>query len=42
VLHEPKAGWVARLGPDQMPEFLPPPWIDREQRPRRNLYHPRT
>ncbi len=42
VLHEPKSGWVVRLGPDQLPEFLPPPWIDQEQRPRRNLYHPRT
>jgi hypothetical protein len=33
---------VVRLGLDQLPEFLPPPWIDLEQRPRRNLYHPRT
>ena len=40
LLHEPD-GWQARLGPDRLPEFIPPPWIDPARRPRRNLYHPR-
>jgi hypothetical protein len=34
--------WQVRLGHDRLPEFLPPPYVDREQRPRRNLFHPRT
>jgi hypothetical protein len=34
--------WRVRLGHDDLPEFLPPAYVDREQRPRRNLYHPRT
>jgi hypothetical protein len=42
ALHDPKSGWDVRLGLDSLPEFLPPRWIDAEQRPRRNLYHPRT
>jgi Domain of unknown function (DUF222)/HNH endonuclease len=42
LLHEPDHGWLARLGPDQLPEFIPPPWTDRHRQPRRNLYHPRT
>ncbi|MET0418959.1 MAG: DUF222 domain-containing protein [Actinoplanes sp.] len=42
VIHEPKSGWRARMATDGLPEFLPPPWIDRAGRPRRNLYHPRT
>jgi hypothetical protein len=41
LLHEPGSGWQARLGPDGLPEFLPPPWIDPTGRPGRNLYHPR-
>jgi HNH endonuclease len=41
-LHEPEHGWTARLGPDHLPEFIPPPWIDPTRRPRRNLYHLRT
>jgi len=41
TLHDPRSGWTARLGPDQLPEFIPPPWTDPTQRPRRNLYHPR-
>jgi hypothetical protein len=41
-LHDPTAGWQATLGADRLPTFTPPPWIDPERRPRRNLYHPRT
>jgi hypothetical protein len=40
-IHDPERGWVVRLGDDQLPEFIPPPWIDLDQRPRRNEYHPR-
>jgi Domain of unknown function (DUF222)/HNH endonuclease len=29
-------GWEVRLGPDRLPEFLPPVWVDRLRRPRRN------
>ena len=41
TIHDPAAGWTVRLGPDQLPEFLPPHWADPTQRPRRNLYHNR-
>lgn len=34
--------WTVRLGPDRLPEFLPPPHLDRGQRPRRNIFHRRT
>jgi hypothetical protein len=30
--------WTVRLGADGLPEFIPPPWIDPEQKPRRNPY----
>jgi hypothetical protein len=33
--------WQVRLGPDGLPEFLPPAWLDPAQHPRRNHYHPR-
>ena len=42
LIHDPASGWSARLGSDGLPEFVPPPWTDPAQRPRRNLYHPRT
>ena len=42
TLHDPSSGWTARLARDDLPEFVPPPWTDPAQRPRRNLYHPRT
>jgi hypothetical protein len=42
LLHAPAGGWRAKLGTDRLPVFVPPPWIDPQQRPRRNLYHPRT
>jgi hypothetical protein len=29
-------GWDVRLGPDRLPDFYPPPWIDPDQQPRRN------
>jgi hypothetical protein len=35
-------GWDVRLGEDGRPEFLPPPHLDPQRRPRRNLYHLRT
>jgi hypothetical protein len=31
--------WAVRLAGDGMPDFLPPPWLDPEQRPRRNPHH---
>jgi len=38
--------WKARRGNDGPPEFIPPPWVDPDQRPRRNIIHdpplPRT
>jgi hypothetical protein len=34
--------WRVRIGSDGRPEFIPPPHIDPDQRPRRNAYHPRT
>jgi hypothetical protein len=30
-------GWDVVLGPDRLPDFLPPAWIDPGRRPRRNL-----
>lgn len=33
--------WQVRLGTDGLPEFIPPPWVDPRQRPRRNGYHRR-
>jgi hypothetical protein len=35
VHHE---GWEVRLGADGHPEMIPPPWVDPEQRPRRNAH----
>jgi hypothetical protein len=29
-------GWHVQLGPDRLPDFYPPPWIDPDQQPRRN------
>jgi hypothetical protein len=36
-----KAGWTVRMHQDGLPEWLPPPWLDPEQRPRRNTAHHR-
>jgi 5-methylcytosine-specific restriction protein A len=30
------SGWSVRIARDGLPEFIPPPWIDIEQKPRRN------
>lgn len=42
TIHDTRSGWTVRLGPDRLPEFVPPPWTDPDQHPRRNRYHPRT
>ena len=34
--------WQVRLGPDGLPEFLPPIHVDPRRRPRRNIFHHRT
>ena len=34
--------WQVRLGADRLPEFVPPSYVDPEQRPLRNQYHRRT
>ncbi|WP_374271042.1 DUF222 domain-containing protein [Actinoplanes sp. M2I2] len=39
LVHHPGGGWQIRLGPDQCPDFYPPPTVDPLRRPRRNLYH---
>jgi hypothetical protein len=31
-----------RLGEDRLPEFIPPAYVDLQQRPHRNRYHRRT
>jgi hypothetical protein len=38
-IHHPGAGWQIRLAADRHPDFIPPPHLDRNQRPRRNLCH---
>jgi len=40
LVHE--GDWQVRLGPDRLPEFIPPSYIDPQRRPRRNQYHHRT
>jgi uncharacterized protein DUF222 len=32
--------WTIQISGEGLPEFIPPPFIDREQRPRRNPVHP--
>ncbi|RAO10687.1 uncharacterized protein ONO86_01793 [Micromonospora noduli] len=39
--HLHHSDWVVQLGGDGHPEFVPPAWLDPEQVPRRNHYHPR-
>jgi hypothetical protein len=34
--------WAVHLAPDGHPLFVPPPHLDPQQRPRRNVYHRRT
>jgi Domain of unknown function (DUF222)/HNH endonuclease len=40
IIH--RGHWTIRVGGDGLPEFIPPRYVDPEQRPRRNLYHHRT
>ncbi|MEU1241427.1 DUF222 domain-containing protein, partial [Micromonospora parva] len=40
--HLHHSDWAVRLAGDGHPEFVPPPWLDPEQLPRRNHYHRRT
>jgi len=35
---EPKAGWTCQMI-DKIPNWIPPPWIDPDQKPRRNTAH---
>jgi hypothetical protein len=37
-----RTAWRVRLGHDGFPVFVPPAHLDRQRRPRRNLYHRRT
>ncbi|WFF03995.1 HNH endonuclease signature motif containing protein [Micromonospora sp. WMMD964] len=39
--HLHQGDWTVRLSGDGHPEFVPPAWLDPEQLPRRNNYHPR-
>ncbi len=34
-----RGDWTVRLATDHRPEFIPPPWIDPDQKPRRNTLH---
>ena len=34
VVHH--SGWHIRMTEDRLPDFIPPPWIDPDQKPRRN------
>ncbi len=34
-----RGDWRIQPGPDGVPEFVPPKWLDREQKPRRNTVH---
>ena len=29
-------GWDVQLGPDRLPDFYPPPWVDPDREPQRN------
>lgn len=40
IIHQ--GHWTVRMGDDQLPEFIPPAYVDPLRRPRRNLYHRRT
>jgi Domain of unknown function (DUF222) len=34
--HFLQKGWLCRINPDGLPEWIPPRWIDRDQRPQVN------
>ncbi len=36
------SGWQVRVATDGRPEVIPPPYVDPDRRPRRNLYHRRN
>ncbi|MEQ0558485.1 DUF222 domain-containing protein [Amycolatopsis sp. NEAU-NG30] len=37
LLH--RSGWEVRIAADGLPEFLPPTWLDKRRKPRRNNLH---
>jgi hypothetical protein len=39
LIHDPDPGWHIQLATDGRPDFIPPPHIDPDQHPRRNLFH---
>jgi hypothetical protein len=39
--HFQAAGWAVRMADDAQPEWLPPPWVDPDQKPVRNTAHHR-
>ena len=39
--HFQAAGWTVRIADDDQPEWLPPPWLDPDQKPVRNTVHHR-
>ncbi|WP_305783996.1 HNH endonuclease signature motif containing protein [Symbioplanes lichenis] len=41
LIHNDNPTWRIHLDPDRLPTFIPPPTLDPDQHPRRNLYHPR-
>ncbi|WP_067499303.1 HNH endonuclease signature motif containing protein [Actinoplanes sp. TFC3] len=41
LMHDPSWGWQVRMGADGLPEFIPPTWVDPQQVPQRNQFHPR-
>jgi hypothetical protein len=40
IIH--RGDWIVRLGTHGLPEFVPPTYVDPQQRARRNIYHHRT
>jgi hypothetical protein len=40
AIHQP-GGWTVFIAPDGLPTFIPPPWVDPDQKPQRNRYHRR-
>jgi hypothetical protein len=40
AIHQP-GGWTVFIAPDGLPTFIPPRWVDPQQRAQRNHYHRR-
>jgi hypothetical protein len=40
AVHQP-GGWAVFIAPDGLPTFIPPPWVDADQKPQRNRYRRR-